>query len=111
MTSGGYPVQPSVTIPANALSVTISKDGIVSVTQPGTVATAGGDPAGGDLRGRWGLAEYWRKPAGNCFQRYADPEYAGINGSGSLIQRYVETSNVNVAEELVSMIRPSGPMN
>ena len=39
VTSSGYPVQPSVTIPSNALTVTISKDGVVSVTQPGTSAT------------------------------------------------------------------------
>mgnify|MGYP000653313737 CR=1 FL=1 len=39
VTSSGYPLQPSVTIPSNALSVTISRDGIVSVTQPGSSAT------------------------------------------------------------------------
>ena len=33
------------------------------------------------------------------------PNTPGQNGSGSLLQRYVETSNVNVAEELVSMIQ------
>ena len=38
VTSKGYSLQPSITIPEDALSVTISKDGIVSVTQPG-VAT------------------------------------------------------------------------
>ena len=34
VTSNGYPLQPAITIPANALSVTIGKDGVVSVTLP-----------------------------------------------------------------------------
>ena len=38
VTSNGFPVQPSITIPANATSVTIGQDGVVSVTQPGTAA-------------------------------------------------------------------------
>lgn len=38
VTSNGYPVQPSITIPANALTLTVSNDGIVSVTQPGVAA-------------------------------------------------------------------------
>ena len=33
------------------------------------------------------------------------PNTPGLNGAGILNQRYVEASNVNVAEELVSMIQ------
>ena len=65
VTSSGYPVQPSITIPSDALTVTIANDGVVSVTQPGNSSA----------------------------------------GSGVLLQTYVETANVNVAEELVSMIQ------
>ena len=106
VTSSGYPVQPSVTIPSNALSVTISRDGIVSVTQPGTTASTqigalqvvtfvnvGGLQAAGE----------------NLFLETSSsgtptPNTPGTNGAGVLNQRYVEASNVNVAEELVSMI-------
>src|SRR3546814_14013294 len=35
VTAGGYPIQPPINIPDNALSVTIARDGMVSVTQPG----------------------------------------------------------------------------
>ena len=35
VTPNGYPIQPNITIPQNALSVTIGKDGVVSITQPG----------------------------------------------------------------------------
>lgn len=106
MTSSGYPVQPSVTIPSNALTVTISNDGV------GQCDAAGNDRcnasryfAGGYLHQCRGLAEHGRESLSgeNGVQR-AHGQYAGTNGSGVLNQRYVETSNVNVAEELVSMI-------
>ena len=38
VTSSGFPLQPAITIPANAQSVTIGRDGVVSVTQPGQAA-------------------------------------------------------------------------
>src|SRR3546814_735434 len=39
VTSGGYPIQPPINIPDNALSLTIARDGTVLVTQPGAVGT------------------------------------------------------------------------
>lgn len=39
VTAGGYPIQPPINIPDNALSITIARDGTVSVTQPGAVGT------------------------------------------------------------------------
>ncbi len=106
VTSSGYPMQPSVTIPPNALSVTISRDGIVSVTQPGTTAST----QIGTLQvvtfvnvgGLQAIGE-------NLFLETSSsgtptPNTPGTNGAGVLNQRYVEASNVNVAEELVSMI-------
>ena len=107
VTSSGYPVQPSVTIPSNALTVTISKDGVVSVTQPGTTATT--------QVGTLQLATFinvggLQSIGENLFLETASsgsptPSTPGNNGAGVLNQRYVETSNVNVAEELVSMIQ------
>ena len=107
VTASGYPLQPSVTIPSNALSVTISRDGIVSVTQPGSSATT--------QVGTLQLATFvnvggLQSIGENLFLETASsgaptPNTPGSNGAGVLNQRYVETSNVNVAEELVSMIQ------
>src|SRR5690606_15307606 len=40
VTAGGYPIQPPINIPDNALSITIARDGTVSVTQPGAIGTS-----------------------------------------------------------------------
>lgn len=107
VTSSGYAVQPAITIPADALTVTIAKDGTVSVTQPGSTATT--------QIGSLQLASFIN-PAGlqsageNLFQETAasgtpSANTPGTNGLGVLNQGFVETSNVNVAEELVNMIQ------
>ena len=107
VTSSGYPLQPAITIPANALSVTIGKDGVVSVTLPNQAAAA--------QIGNIQLASFVN-PGGlqsvgeNLFLETAasgtpNPNTPGTNGVGVLNQTYVETSNVNVAEELVLMIQ------
>ena len=107
VTSSGYPVQPSVTIPADALSVTISNDGVISVTQPGTTAaTQVGTLQVTTFVNVGGLQSVGE----NLYLETASsgsptPNTPGSNGAGVLNQRYVETSNVNVAEELVSMIQ------
>jgi flagellar basal-body rod protein FlgG len=107
VTSSGYPVQPSVTIPSNALSVTISNDGVVSITQPGSSATT----QVGTLQVATFINVGGLQSMGeNLFMETASsgtptPSTPGTNGAGVLNQRYVETSNVNVAEELVSMIQ------
>jgi flagellar basal-body rod protein FlgG len=106
VTNAGDAVQPGITIPANAQAITISADGTVTVKVPGQAAAqsvgqlqlasfvnpAGLEPRGGNL--------------------YAETDASGTpntgaptnNGLGSLQQGYVEGSNVNVVEELVSMI-------
>jgi flagellar basal-body rod protein FlgG len=107
VTSDGYPVQPNITIPANALTVSIGTDGTVSMTQPGTAATT--------QIGSIQLATFIN-PGGlqsigqNLFLETAasgtpTPNTPGTNGAGIVNQGYVETSNVNVAEELVTMIQ------
>lgn len=107
VTSSGYPVQPSITIPSNAITITIANDGVVSVTQPGTSATT--------QVGTLQLATFinnagLQRIGENLFLETASsgsptPSSPGTNGAGVLNQNYVETSNVNVAEELVSMIQ------
>ncbi len=106
VTAAGYLVQPGITIPQDAQSVTIGADGTVTVTTPGAVA--------GNNVGQLQLADFVN-PAGlqprgeNLFletvasgpPRVATP---GLDGVGTLIQGAIESSNVNVAEELVNMI-------
>ncbi len=107
VTSSGFIVQPAITIPANASSVTIGQDGVVSVTQPGSVAPV--------QIGTMQLASFIN-PSGlqsNGQNLYLETASSGapttaapsVNGSGTLGQGYVETSNVNVVEELVNMIQ------
>lgn len=107
VTSSGFPVQPSITIPANSINVSIGRDGIVSVTQPGVAAPV--------QIGSMQLATFIN-PTGlqslgeNLYQETASSgtpstNVPGTNGSGLLNQTYVETSNVNVVEEMVNMIQ------
>ena len=107
VTSDGYPLQPNITIPATALTVTVGTDGVVSITQSGSAATT--------QIGSIQLANFIN-PAGlqsmgqNLFLETAasgtaTPNSPGSNGAGIVNQGYVETSNVNVAEELVTMIQ------
>ena len=107
VTGSGYVVQPAITIPANALSLTISRDGIVS-------ALTSGSPAPTEI-GQLQLASFIN-PGGlqsqgeNLYIETASsgsPSTGnpGSNGLGALNQGFVETSNVNVAEELVNMIQ------
>ncbi|MBK7355534.1 flagellar basal-body rod protein FlgG [Propionivibrio sp.] len=107
VTSSGYPLQPSITIPADALTITIARDGVVSITQAGTTATT--------QVGTVQLATFinvggLQSVGENLFLETASsgtptPNTPGTNGAGILNQNFVETSNVNVAEELVSMIQ------
>jgi flagellar basal-body rod protein FlgG len=107
VTSSGFVIQPAITVPANAQSITIGRDGTVSVTQAGVAApTQIGalqlatfvNPAGLEAKGENMYVE--TSASGN-----PSTNTPGTNGAGMLSQGYVETSNVNVAEELVNMIQ------
>jgi flagellar basal-body rod protein FlgG len=106
VTALGYQLQPSITIPADALTVTIGSDGTVSVTQPastsptqvGTLQLADFiNPAGLQSRGDNLFLETAASGPPNVNQ-------PGTNGLGTLNQGFVETSNVSVTEELVNLI-------
>lgn len=107
VTAGGFQVQPAITIPANALSITIGRDGIVSVTQQGQAAPV----QVGQLNLTTFMNDTGLESIGeNLYtetQSSGTPNEStpGLNGAGLLYQGYVETSNVNVAEELVNMIQ------
>ncbi len=107
VTASGYPVQPQITIPPNATSFTVGSDGIVTITTPGNVnATQIGtmqlasfiNPAGMQALGENLFAETTTSGT----PQVGTP---GLNGLGTLNQGYVETSNVNVVQELVNMIQ------
>ena len=107
VTSSGYPLSPAVTIPSNTLTISISRDGIVSITQPGTAtSTQVGTIQLASFVNVGGLQSVGE----NLYVETASsgtptPNTPGTNGTGLLNQGYVETSNVNVAEELVTMIQ------
>jgi flagellar basal-body rod protein FlgG len=106
VTSNGNVVQPAITIPQSALSVTVSSDGIVSVltagaaapTQVGTVQLADFvNPAGLQSLGD----NLFRESAASGAPQTGNP---GVNGLGTVKQGTLESANVNVVEELVNMI-------
>jgi flagellar basal-body rod protein FlgG len=107
VTASGYAVQPAITVPADAQSLTIGRDGTVSITTPGAATPT--------VIGTLQLATFVN-PVG--LQSLGENLYAetassgtpaantpGSNGAGLLNQGYIETSNVNVVEELVNMIQ------
>jgi flagellar basal-body rod protein FlgG len=107
VTNNGYPVQPGITVPANAQTVTVGADGTVSVTVPGQTApqTLGQiqiatfqNPAGLEARGQ----NLYFETASSGTPIAGTP---GSSGLGQLAQGFTESSNVNVVEELVSMIQ------
>jgi len=107
VTSSGNMVQPQITIPSQAQSITIASDGTVTYSQPGQTAS--------QVAGQIQLAIF-PNPAGlnsigqNMFQptdASGDPVVAnpgGQEGLGTLMQGYTEGSNVSVVEEFINMI-------
>jgi flagellar basal-body rod protein FlgG len=107
VTNNGYLVSPGITIPANAQNVSIGTDGTVSVSLPGqaTPQSVGQiqlasfvNPAGLDPKGQ----NLYAETAASGTPNTAAP---GSNGMGTVRQGFVETSNVNVVEELIGMIQ------
>ncbi|WP_050476022.1 flagellar basal-body rod protein FlgG [Herbaspirillum rhizosphaerae] len=107
VTSSGYTVQPPITIPANTTKLTVGRDGTVSIMQAGSTATTQIgtlqvatfiNPAGLESKGENLYAE-------TAASGTPAPNTPGTNGAGALWQGYVETSNVNVVEEMVNMIQ------
>ncbi|MCK9395769.1 MAG: flagellar basal-body rod protein FlgG [Methylobacter sp.] len=106
VTSGGLTLNPAITVPADALSVTIGTDGTVSATIPGTTApTVLGQIQTANFINPTGLQavgdNLYRDSAASGGPVVGTP---GIGEYGTLNQGSLETSNVNVVEELVNMI-------
>ena len=107
VTASGYILQPQMQIPQDAQQVTIGRDGVVTVTQPGNppVITQLGQIQLANFVNVAGLQSLGE----NLYQETAASGSPQVNnptsnGLGSLNQNFIETSNVNVAEELVNMI-------
>lgn len=107
VTNNGEVVAPGITIPAGAQGITVGADGTVSVSIAGqTAPQAVGqlqlanfvNPAGLEPRGQNIFTETAASGA-------ASTGAPGQNGMGAITQGFVETSNVNVVEELVAMIQ------
>ncbi len=106
VTSSGYQLQPSITVPAKTQSVTIGTDGTVSALVAGsTTPTQVGSVQLADFINPQGL-----QPAGeNLYKETVSsgsPQTGtpGLNGIGTVLQGNLEGSNVNVVQEMVDMI-------
>ena len=105
--SSGNPLDPQITVPANAQSVTIAPDGTVSYVTPGQVNA--------QQAGQIQIASF-QNPAGlnslgkNLYQptdASGDATVAapgGTEGLGTLMQGYTEQSNVSIVDEFINLI-------
>jgi flagellar basal-body rod protein FlgG len=105
VTSSGAPLQPAITIPATASTVTIGRDGTVSVE-----LNTGGQQVLGQIQIARFLNPAGLQAAGQNLMKETPASGApqilqpGANGAGTLMQGTLEASNVNVVEEMVNMI-------
>jgi flagellar basal-body rod protein FlgG len=107
VTSSGYLIQPAITLPQGVTSVTVASDGTVSVIVPPSTASV--------QVGQLQLATFLNAAGlqSNGQNLFTETDASGTpnqtapgqNGAGTLNQGYVETSNVNMVEELVTMIQ------
>lgn len=106
VTSGGFPLEPGITVPESFQNVTIGTDGVVTAvdaqtgdsTQIGNVQLADFiNPSGLEAMG----SNLFRETVASGAPTQGEP---GQNGLGPIIQGALESSNVNVVEEMVNMI-------
>ena len=107
VTADGDPLEPQITIPPEAQSINIASDGTVSYTLAGQTNA--------QTAGQIQLANF-TNPAGLnsvCRNLYLPTDASGEptignpggqEGLGSLLQGYIEESNVNVVEEFINLI-------
>jgi flagellar basal-body rod protein FlgG len=106
VTASGETLEPAITIPTEATSITVGTDGTVSVTLPGQNQAQNvgqiqlaifANPAGLEALGR----NLFRETGASGQATVGAPDAQGF---GRINQGYLEGSNVNVVEELVNMI-------
>ncbi|WP_340615156.1 flagellar basal-body rod protein FlgG [Xenorhabdus thailandensis] len=109
VTAGGFPVVPAIIMPDNATKLSIARDGIVSVYVQGQGQAA--PQQVGQLTLTTFINESGLESIGENLYLETNSSGVpienapGINGAGIIRQNFLETSNVNVAEELVNMIQ------
>lgn len=107
VTAAGYEIQPTINIPSNAIKMTVARDGVVNVT----LANQSTQVQVGQLTLHTFINDTGLESMGENLYLETESSGAptentpGLNGAGLLYQGYTETSNVNVAEELVNMIQ------
>lgn len=106
VTAQGFTLQPTITIPADALTITVGGDGTVTVTQPTSAQpTQVGNIQLADFVNPGGLQaignNMYLETASSGPPTTGDP---GSNGIGIIDQGFLEASNVSVTEELVDLI-------
>jgi flagellar basal-body rod protein FlgG len=107
VTNSGFPIVPEINIPPNTSNINIARDGVVSVSVQGQTQPM--------FLGQLNLINFINNAGLESLGEnlYQETQASGtpidttpgLNGTGLLYQGYVETSNVNVAEELVNMIQ------
>jgi flagellar basal-body rod protein FlgG len=106
VTPNGYELQPSMTVPTDATSLTIGSDGVVSVLQSGSNTPT----QIGQIELAYFVNPQGLEPIGDNLYRETNASggvntaIPGSDSTGTLIQGALESSNVNVVEELVNMI-------
>jgi flagellar basal-body rod protein FlgG len=106
VTAEGYPLQPAITIPKDATSISVSKQGVVSVAiagqnapqQVGTIELATfQNSAGLEALG----SNFYKVTTASGEPTTTTP---GLEGAGTLAQGMLEQSNVSIVEEMINMI-------
>jgi flagellar basal-body rod protein FlgG len=106
VTPNGYEVQPAMTVPTDATSLTIGSDGVVSALQSGNTTPT----QIGQIELAYFVNPQGLEPIGDNLFRETNASggvntaIPGSDSTGTLIQGALESSNVNVVEELVNMI-------
>lgn len=105
VTSSGHPVQPPITVPEGAQSITIGEDGTVTAVTGDNQAQNLGNLQVADFVNPAGLQaigqNLYLESAASGAPQTGVP---GLDGRGSLLQGMLETSNVKTVEEMVNMI-------
>ncbi|NJD20987.1 MAG: flagellar basal-body rod protein FlgG, partial [Gemmatimonadetes bacterium] len=106
VTNGGYAVAPGITIPDDAVDLSVSRSGIVSVRTPSAAETV--------EIGRLELARFANSPGLRALGEnlYAETSASGVpqtgfpqeRGFGRVVQGSLEASNVEIVQEMVEMI-------
>ena len=86
VTASGFPIEPAITIPENALSISVATDGTVSVTQPGTAENGNGRVV--------------MKTAGGLKVSVSEKQSPVLRTSGELTEWLIPVTEVNTQIEV-----------